>query len=127
MPAKPSRDWPRIRKLALGLGLPDVVEATAYGAPALKAHGKLWVWCSPTEGSLVFKVGIDERDMLIDVDPACFYITPHYRNSAMVLAREGKLDLAWARNNLTRVWRELAPKRVLKAHDAQTATKSSRR
>jgi hypothetical protein len=37
-------DWDRLKALALGLGLPGVEETTTWGEPALKAHGKLWMW-----------------------------------------------------------------------------------
>jgi hypothetical protein len=36
--------WPALRDVALGLGLPEVIETTAWGNPCLKAHGKMWVW-----------------------------------------------------------------------------------
>jgi hypothetical protein len=116
---KPGRrkDWNRIRKLALGLGLPGVEETTSWGEPALKAHGKLWVWWSPSEDAPVFKVPIEEREILIEAEPETFFVTPHYNRSAMVLVRPEKLDLAWAKANLVRVWRSQAPKRVLRAYD----------
>jgi hypothetical protein len=43
---KPRRrtDWNRLRKLAL----PSVEKTTSWDQPTLNAHGKLWVWWSPT-------------------------------------------------------------------------------
>ncbi len=118
---KPQRqpDWDRVKALALGLGLPGVEETVSMRQPTLKAHGKLWVWWSPHEDAIVFKVPLEERDLLIEVESGTFFVTPHYRGSDMVLARPERLDLAWVRNNLMRVWREMAPKRVLKAFDAE--------
>lgn len=110
--------WDTLRTLALGLDLPGVEETTTYGQPTLKAYGKLWVWWSPSEDALVFKVPFEERELLVEVDPGRFFFTPHYRNSPMVLVHPEKLDLDWARTNLIRVWRAQAPKRVLKAFDA---------
>lgn len=103
--------------MALGLGLPGVEETTTWGEPALKAHGKLWVWWSPGEDAPVFKVPLEEREILVEAEPATFFFTHHYRNHPMVLVRPEKLDLAWAKANLLRVWRAQAPKRVLKAFD----------
>jgi hypothetical protein len=116
---KPERhkDWMRIRELALGLGLPGIEETASWGAPALKAHGKLWVWWSPHEDAPVFKVPIDEREMLIEAEPETFFFTPHYKDHPMVLVRPERLDLKWVKANLIRVWRAQAPKRVLRAHD----------
>jgi hypothetical protein len=110
--------WEELKAVALGLGLPGVTEATSWGQPCLKAHGKLWVWWSPSEDAPVFKLPIEERDMLCELDPDRFFVTRHYRGYPMVLVRPEALEADWARANLVRVWRAQAPKRVLKAFDA---------
>jgi hypothetical protein len=115
--------WVRLRKLALGLGLPGVEETTSYGEPTLKAHGKLWVWWSPHEDAPVFKVAFEEREVLLECDPQTFFVTPHYKGYPLVLMHAEKLDLAWARANLIKVWQAQAPKRVLKAYLAANGTK----
>jgi hypothetical protein len=117
-------DWNRLRKLALGLELPGVEETTSWGQPTLKAHGKLWVWWSPHEDAPVFKVPFVEREILVEHDPDAFFFTPHYKSHPLILVRPEKLDLAWAKANLIKVWRAQAPKRVLKAYDAARGPKS---
>jgi hypothetical protein len=112
--------WDSLKALALDLDLPGVEEA-AFGDPALKAHGKLWVWWSPHEDAPVFKVPFEEREFLIEADPDTFFITPHYRNYPRVLVRPDKLDRDWARANLIKVWRAQASKRLLQAYDAAPA------
>jgi hypothetical protein len=107
-----------LEKLALSLDLPGVTEAVSWGQSCLKAHGKLWFFWSPSEDAPVFKVPFEERDMLVTAAPEIFFFTDHYKNHKLVLAYPGRLDLGWARNNLIRVWREQAPKRLLKAYDA---------
>jgi len=111
-------DWKRLKSLALSLDLPGVEEATSWGQPNLKAHGKLWVWWSPHEDAPVFKVPFEEREILVEAEPETFFFTPHYKRHPLVLVRPEKLDLAWAKANLRKVWRAQAPKRVLKAYDA---------
>lgn len=111
-------DWQTLRGLALGLALPNVIETTSWGQPTLKAHGKLWTWWSPHEDAAVFKVPFEEREILCEMAPERFFFTPHYRGHPLVLMRPGAFDLAWARANLVRVWREQAPRRFLKAFDA---------
>ncbi len=111
-------DWERVKALALGLCLPGVVETTSWGEPCLKAHGKLWVWWSPSEDAPVFKVPFEEREILTEADPGTFFFTPHYRNHPLVLMRPERFDPEWATANLVRVWRSQAPKRFLKAFDA---------
>jgi hypothetical protein len=109
--------WPKFKKLALDLGFPNVIETTSWGQPTLKAHGKLWCWWSPQEDAPVFKVSREERELLLEMEPDVFFVTPHYQPHALILARPDKIDLAWARANLIRTWREMAPKKVLKAYD----------
>jgi hypothetical protein len=48
-------DWPGLRSLALSLNLPAIQEATAWGNPCVKAHGKMWCWWSPCANAAVFK------------------------------------------------------------------------
>ena len=110
-------DWDRLKTMALGLGLPGVEETTSWGQPTLKAHGKLWVWWSPHEDAPVFKVPFEEREFLVEAEPDSFFFTAHYKDHPMVLVRPEKLDLEWAKANLVRVWRDQAPRRVLKAYD----------
>lgn len=107
-----------LKELALSLDLPGVTEAVSWGQPCLKAHGKLWFFWSPKEDAPVFKVPFEERDMLVEADPETFFFTDHYKNHKLVLARPDRLDMGWAKTNLLRVWREQAPKRLLKAYEA---------
>lgn len=110
--------WPELRDLALGLRLPNVVEATSWGEPCLKAHGKLWTWWSPSAAAPVFKIDYEEREFLTAARPETFFFTPHYRNHRLVLMRPDAFDTDWALANLQRVWRDQAPKRFLKTWDA---------
>lgn len=109
--------WPVFKALALSLKLPHVVETTSWGQPTLKAHGKLWCWWSPQCDAPVFKVPFEEREHLLATEPELFFVHPHYLNHPLVLMRPEKFDARWAKTNLLRVWREMAPKRVLKAYD----------
>src|ERR1700689_2316740 len=78
-----------VRKI--GLALPGVEESTAYGSPALKVRGKLLA-CVPAHrsaepGSLVVRVGFDDRAELLAADPDVYYVTDHYLNYTAVLVR----------------------------------------
>ena len=86
----------------------------------IKAHGKLWVLWSPHEDAPVFKVAFEEREMLVEAAPDQFFFTAHYRAHQLVLMRPERFDPDWARANLVRVWRSMAPSRVLKAFDASS-------
>jgi hypothetical protein len=78
-----------VRKI--GLTLPSVEEGTAYGAPALKIRGKLLA-CVPTHrsaepGSVVIRVGFDDRAELLAAAPDVYYVTDHYLGYNAVLVR----------------------------------------
>jgi len=82
-------DFDTVRKM--GLALSGVEESTAYGAPALKIRGKLLA-CVPTHrsaepGSLVVRVGFDDRAELLAAAPDIYYVTDHYLGYTAVLVR----------------------------------------
>jgi hypothetical protein len=79
----------------LGLALPDVVEGTAYGSPALKLGGKL-VACIPTNksaeaNSIVVHIDPELRAELLRQHADVYYITDHYAPHATVLVRLSKI------------------------------------
>jgi hypothetical protein len=113
--------WDRLKALALSLDLPEFTEATSWGNPCLKAHGKLWAWWSPHEDAPVFKVAKDLREIMVEAEPEVFFYTDHYRAWGLVLMRPEQFDEPWARQNLMATWRAQAPKRWLKDWDAAQA------
>lgn len=117
--------WPELRDFAISLNLPNVVEATSWGEPCLKAHGKMWTWWSPSAKCPVFKVDFDEREFLLEHRADTFFLTDHYRNHRLVLMRPAAFDGPWAKDNLMRVWRAQAPKRFLKQWDAEQEGKAN--
>ena len=82
----------------LGSVLPDVVDGTAYGAPALKLMGKILA-CAPTNrsadaNSLVVRIDPEQRAELLRQDPDVYYITDHYAPYPTVLVRLSKIGRA---------------------------------
>jgi len=78
-----------VRKI--GLALPGVEESTTYGSPALKVRGKLLA-CVPVNrsaepGSLVVRIGFDDRAELLAGAPDCYFVTDHYLKYPSVLVR----------------------------------------
>ena len=80
--------------------------------------GKFITRLRPEDDSLVLTdVPFDEREMLMDAEPATFHITPHYKDYPAVLARIATLHPGSLRAFLERRWRNVAPRRLVKAHD----------
>jgi hypothetical protein len=109
--------WDEVRLIALSF--PMVEESTSYGTPAFKVKGKFLTRLRPEDDSLVLvDVPFDEREMLMEAEPAVFHITPHYKDYPSVLARLDRVHPGSLRNFLERRWRNVAPKRVVKDYDA---------
>jgi hypothetical protein len=88
-----SVNFDTVRKI--GLALSGVEESTAYGSPALKVHGKLLA-CVPVNrsaepGSLMVRVGFDDRAELLSAAPDVYYVTDHYLNYNAVLVRLSRI------------------------------------
>ena len=102
----------------IGRDLPDVEESTMYGAPALKVRGKLLACMashkSAEPGSLVVRIGFEDREALIADDPRTYYVKPHYQDYPAVLVRLALIDREALRDLLRSSWRTVtssAPKR----------------
>ena len=79
----------------IGLALPNVEASTAWGAPALKIRGKLMA-CVPSHrsaepGSLMVRVGFDDRAEMLAADPDTYYVTDHYLGYSGVLVRLSRI------------------------------------
>jgi hypothetical protein len=113
----------------IGLELPGVEEGTMYGAPALKVGGKLLACMashkSAEPGSLVVRIGSDDREALIADDPRVYYLKPHYQDYAAVLVRLHLIDRDAVRDLLQSAWRfvtESARERRIGAKVSRTRT-----
>lgn len=103
----------QVKKIVLSF--PGANESSSYGYPSFKIEKKFFTRLRAEDNSLVMFVNsIDERDMLLEAEPALFHITPHYQNYPTVLARISHLDAKTLRTMLERRWRQIAPKRLLK-------------
>ena len=80
-----------------GLSLPDVEAATRYdGAPVLRVGGAFMAALashpSAEPGTLVVRVRLEDRDLLIEEAPGTYYVTEYYAPHPVVLARLAHLD-----------------------------------
>ena len=109
---------------ALLLSFPGVEDGTSYGEPSFKVRGKFFTWMRPLlDDSIVVHLNnLDERELLIEMDPATFHFTDHYRDHPIVLARIATVDPIWLKTVLTRRWCKVAPKSLSKQHPDLTGT-----
>jgi hypothetical protein len=99
-----------VRRAALDLA--GVEQSTMYGAPALKFRGKLLACMashkSAEPGTLVVKIGSEERDALIADDPDTYYVKPHYEGYGVVLVRLALIETDALRDLLQSAWRRVS-------------------
>ncbi len=80
---------------AIARRLPEVEVTTAWGQPALKVRGKMFACIashkSAEPDTLVVMMDRDDRDSLIEDDPATYYLKPHYVNYPCVLVRLSRI------------------------------------
>jgi hypothetical protein len=70
------------------LGLPNVREGRSYGMPSYLVNGRFFARFRDQDTVLVLQLAtIGERDVLMELDPAAFFFTEHYRNYPAVLVR----------------------------------------
>ena len=92
--------------------LPDVAMAPFYGTPCPKLNGKALAAPGREVGSFcLFTSSIDEKQMLIETDPATFWQTDHYRSSPAVLTRFGTAAQERIEGYIRRRWWDCATKK----------------
>ena len=102
------------------LSFPGVTEGTSYGRPSFLVKKKFLTRLRDEDNSMVLlEVSFDEREMLMEAEPATFRFTPHYKDYPSVLARLESVDPGSLRNFLERRWRKLAPRKVVRAFDEE--------
>jgi hypothetical protein len=110
MTSKRGMTWSALCKLALKM--PGVEEATSYGTPALRVRKKLMARLKEDAETVALRVDFDDRDVLLQMDEAAFYLTDHYRAYPFMLVRLREVRPGMLARLLEEAWRLSAPKRL---------------
>jgi hypothetical protein len=126
-PAKRGTTWSTLCKLASKL--PGVEQGTSYGTPALHVRKKFLARLKEDGESVAIKIDFSDRDVLLELDPAAFYLTDHYRPYPAMLIRLRQVRLDLLEQLLEQAWRLQAPKSLLAAatRDRAAGPQTSRR
>jgi hypothetical protein len=94
----------------VGLTLPDVEATIKYdGSPVLKTGGCFMAGLashrSAEPGTLVVRIGLDEREWLLEDAPDTYYVTDYYRPYPLVLVRLSRVDREALHDLLSTSWR----------------------
>jgi hypothetical protein len=114
-PNQSSSDVDTLRRIALSF--PGVEEGTSYATLAYRVSKKFLCRMKEDGESLAIRMDFAEREMLIEGEPATFYITDHYRNYEMVLIHLSKVHPDELKRIFSNAWRKYAGKRLLKETD----------
>jgi len=118
--------WDDVRRIALAL--PETEERSAYGNPAWRVRGKLFVWERPLRPREVEELGerapegpilgarvehLMAKEALLADNPAVYFTTPHFDGHASVLIRLDRIELPELEEAIAEAWMARAPKRLL--------------
>jgi hypothetical protein len=101
---------------AIGRTLPDVEVTTAWGSPALKVRGRMFVCMashkSAEADTLVVMMDFPDRDALVEEDPDTYYLKEHYVGYPCVLVRLSRVHPDALRDLVTGAHRYVSTKRT---------------
>ena len=79
------------RKIALAVD--GATEGPYFGKPAIFVAGEYLCRVHDKEEAVVLRSGsMEMREVMLEAEPRLFYITDHYKNFPIILARLAKLD-----------------------------------
>src|SRR5688572_4029522 len=90
---------------------PETEESLSYGTPSLKVRSKSFCRLKDAD-TLVLMCPLEEKEMLMELEPDIFFETDHYKGWPAVLARLSRMDAAMLAHRLERAWRLKAPRRL---------------
>ncbi len=112
----------QLKKIALSF--PEANEKPSYGKPSYFVAKKFFTRLRAEDNSVVFIVdGMDQRDLMLELDPRTYHITDHYKDYPAVLVRMERITPGELKAMLERRFRKIAPKKLLKEVDDNAAPK----
>ncbi|MDE3116690.1 MAG: MmcQ/YjbR family DNA-binding protein [Pseudomonadota bacterium] len=110
----------QVKQVALSFA--GAVEKPSHGRPAYFVHKTFFTRLRPEDNSVVMRVGsIEQRDMMLELDPQTYFITDHYRDWPVILVRIAQITPTELKTMLERRWRQIAPKKLLREVDGEAA------
>ena len=116
---------------SIGRTLPDVEVTTAYGQPALKVRGQMFVCIASNKAAepntLVVMMDFADRDALVEDDPGTYYLKDHYVGYPCVLVRLSRVHADALRDLVTGAYRYVSDRTAKKSQSRRKAAVGSRR
>ncbi len=111
-------DWDTVREIALSL--PEVEESPGDRV-SYAVRGKNFAWAARERdgGGLGVRVERDEKQLILDSNPAFYFTGPHYDGWPGVQIRLEAIGVDELRERLEDAWLIQAPKRLAAAYLAE--------
>jgi hypothetical protein len=105
-------DWETVRELAFAF--PEVEEDMS-GRLMFRVRGKPFAWLSRERdgGGLAVRVDRDEKQLLLESNPAVYYCSPHYERYPGVQIRLQNIERDELAERIEDAWSIQAPKRLV--------------
>jgi hypothetical protein len=107
--------------------LPGLEQRTCYGTPALYVRKRILARLREDGATVAIKIEFADRDVVLEADPAAFFLTDHYRPYPMVVMRLAKVRPAVARSLLEQAWARAAPPRLLAERQAPSPSSRNKK
>jgi len=104
---------------ALALSLPACEEQDHFGSASFRVQGKIFAQLSADASHAVLKFSRADQTALIATDPDMFSSVPHWGRFGWTQVSLSGISDDFLRQLLTTSWRQIAPKKMLVAFDAQ--------
>jgi len=104
----------------LALSLPACEEQDHFGSASFRVQGKIFAQLSADASHAILKFSSADQIALIATDPDTFSSVPHWGRFGWTQVALGAINADFLRQLLTTSWRQIAPKKMLAAVDAQT-------
>jgi hypothetical protein len=86
------------------LALAGTELGSSYGRPAVKVHGKAFLYPGREAGSFAVASPLPEKELLIETDSETFWESDHYRGWPAVLVRYGSVERERIEAVIRRAW-----------------------
>ncbi|MEV6207167.1 MmcQ/YjbR family DNA-binding protein [Kitasatospora sp. NPDC051914] len=109
--------------LEMGLALPSATERLTWETEVtLRVGEKIFAMASPDSGRVCVKATKEEQAALLAEAPETYGVAPYVGRHGWVLVDLTRVGAEELRELVTEAWRSTAPKRLVRAFDAERAT-----
>ena len=103
----------------LVLSLPETIEKETWGHPTFRVRNKMFATAATDLSTATVKSTLDEQRALTQTDPDTFTVPPYVGKHGWIRIATARVDPDELRELTIEAWRMTAPKRLVKAWDAE--------